>query len=62
MTRIALLSYRSHRRPEMIYRNIKTGVIINSSSKLSGNWEPYEAPGKAKEEDKPEKKKGAKKK
>ena len=35
----------------MKYRNTKTGAVIDTTSKLSGNWEPADklpAPGKPK--------------
>lgn len=28
----------------MLYKNKKTGVIIDAPARLSGNWEPVEAP------------------
>jgi hypothetical protein len=43
----------------MLYRNTKTGVIIDVESEMKGAWEPVKAPAPEK---KPAKKSGGKKK
>ena len=36
----------------MLYRNIRTGRVIDVPSELSGQWEPVEAPAAAPAEEK----------